>query len=34
MNIEKTVIINRAVPESGKTTISNCILDTLNQHQI
>ena len=34
MNIEKTVIMNRAVPGSGKTTISNAILHTLREHNI
>ena len=32
--IKKTVIINRAVPGSGKTTITNCIVDTLKQNNI
>ena len=30
----KTVIINRAVPGSGKTTITNCIVDELKQKNI
>jgi len=34
MPIQKTVIINRAVPGSGKTTISNCILDSLKDHHL
>ena len=29
---KQTVIINRAVPGSGKTTISNCIITALNEH--
>jgi len=29
--IKKTVIINRAVPGSGKTTISNCVVQHLNE---
>lgn len=32
--IKKTVIINRAVPGSGKTTITNCIKNTLLNHNI
>ena len=32
--IEKTVIINRAVPGSGKTTITNCIVDELKHNGI
>jgi len=32
--IKKTVIINRAVPGSGKTTITNCMVDTLKQHDL
>ncbi len=34
MSIQKTVIINRAVPGSGKTTISNCILDSLKDNNL
>ena len=34
MNIQKTVIINRAVPGSGKTTISNSIVHTLKKHDL
>ncbi len=34
MSIQKTVIINRAVPGSGKTTISNCILNSLKDHNL
>ena len=29
--IKKTVIINRAVPGSGKTTITNCIVNELKK---
>jgi len=32
--IKKTVIINRAVPGSGKTTITNCIVDKLKKNNI
>lgn len=32
--IKKTVIINRAVPGSGKTTITNCIVDELKNNNI
>lgn len=32
--ISKTVIINRAVPGSGKTTITNCIVNYLKQNNI
>jgi len=32
--IKKTVIINRAVPGSGKTTITNCIVDELINNNI
>ena len=32
--IKKTVIINRAVPGSGKTTITNCIVETLKKNNI
>ena len=32
--IKKTVIINRAVPGSGKTTITKCIVDKLKQKNI
>jgi len=32
--IKKTVIINRAVPGSGKTTITNCIVNELKQNNI
>lgn len=32
--IKKTVIINRAVPGSGKTTITNCILEKLQENNI
>jgi len=32
--IKKTVIINRAVPGSGKTTITNCIIDDLKKNNI
>ncbi len=32
--IKKTVIINRAVPGSGKTTITNCIVDRLRDNGI
>jgi len=32
--IKKTVIINRAVPGSGKTTITNCIVDEMKQNNI
>jgi len=32
--IKKTVIINRAVPGSGKTTITNCIVDELKKNNI
>lgn len=32
--IKKTVIINRAVPGSGKTTITNCIVDELQKNNI
>jgi len=32
--IKKTVIINRAVPGSGKTTITNCIINELEQKNI
>ena len=32
--INKTVIINRAVPGSGKTTITNCIVNYLKQNNI
>ncbi len=32
--IKKTVIINRAVPGSGKTTITNCIVAALNKNGI
>ncbi len=31
MNIKKTVLINRAVPGSGKTTYTNVIIERLNQ---
>lgn len=34
MKISKTVIINRAVPGSGKTTITNCILSYLKENSI
>jgi len=34
MNIKKTVIINRAVPGSGKTTISNSIIQTLKKYDL
>ncbi|WP_236845648.1 AAA family ATPase [Campylobacter devanensis] len=33
-SIIKTIIINRAVPGSGKTTITNCIINTLKEHNI
>lgn len=33
-NVRKTLIVNRAVPGSGKTTISNCIVDTLKARRI
>ena len=32
--IKKTIIINRAVPGSGKTTITNCIVDKLKKNNI
>jgi len=32
--MKKTVIINRAVPGSGKTTITNCIVDELRNNNI
>jgi len=32
--IKKTVIINRAVPGSGKTTITNCIVNELKENNI
>jgi len=32
--IKKTVIINRAIPGSGKTTITNCIVNTLKNNNI
>ncbi len=32
--IRKTAIINRAVPGSGKTTITNCIVDTLKKNNL
>ncbi len=32
--INKTVIINRAVPGSGKTTITNCVVDVLKNNGI
>ena len=32
--IKKTVIMNRAVPGSGKTTITNCIVDTLKKSKL
>ena len=32
--IKKTVIVNRAVPGSGKTTITNCIVDELKKNNI
>jgi len=32
--IKKTVIINRAVPGSGKTTITNCIVNEIRQNDI
>lgn len=32
--IKKTVIINRAVPGSGKTTITNCIIKTLSKNNV
>ena len=32
--MNKTVIINRAVPGSGKTTITNCIVDELKKHNL
>lgn len=32
--IKKTIIINRAVPGSGKTTITNCIIDKLRDNNI
>ena len=34
MGIKKTVIINRAVPGSGKTTISNSIVNTLKKYNL
>ena len=32
--IKKTVIINRAVPGSGKTTITNCIVNELQNNNL
>lgn len=32
--IKKTVVINRAVPGSGKTTITNCIVNEIEQNDI
>ncbi len=32
--IKKTVIITRAVPGSGKTTITNCIVDKMKQNNV
>lgn len=32
--MKKTVIINRAVPGSGKTTITNCIVEKLEEKGI
>lgn len=32
--IKKTIIINRAVPGSGKTTITNCVVEELKSHNI
>ena len=32
--IKKTVIINRAVPGSGKTTITNCIVNELKNNNL
>jgi tRNA uridine 5-carbamoylmethylation protein Kti12 len=32
--LQKTVIINRAVPGSGKTTITNCIINELKQNNV
>ena len=34
MNRTKTVLINRAVPGSGKTTFSNCIYDAFLPHSV